>query len=57
MVSADAEQGKAMEDYFMTLPGFDTRDEAKAFIGRNPAIAFREFNKANPMAMVAASQP
>lgn len=52
MVSADAEQSKAMEDYFMALPGFDTRDKAKAFIGRNPAIAFREFNKANPMAMV-----
>ena len=52
MVSADAEQGKAMEDYFMTMPGFDTREKAQAFIGANPAIAFREFNKANPMAMV-----
>ena len=52
MVSADEEQGKAMEDYFMTLPGFDTREKAKAFIGQNPGIAFREFNKANPMAMV-----
>ena len=52
MVSADEEQGKAMEDYFMTRPGFETRDQAKAFIKANPAIAFREFNKANPMAMV-----
>ena len=52
MVSADEEQGKAMEDYFMTLPGFDTREKAQAFIGQNPGIAFREFNKANPMAMV-----
>ena len=52
MVSADEEQGKAMEDYFITRPGFETRDQAKAFIKANPAIAFREFNKANPMAMV-----
>lgn len=52
MVSADEEQGKAMEDYFMTLPGFDTREKAQAFIGQNPGIAFKEFNKANPMAMV-----
>ena len=36
----------------MTLPGFDTREKAQAFIGQNPGIAFREFNKANPMAMV-----
>ena len=52
MVRADEEQGKAMEDYFMTRPGFETRDQAKAFIKANPAIAFREFNKSNPMAMV-----
>ena len=29
MVSADEEQGKAMEDYFMTLPGFDTRERLR----------------------------
>ena len=52
MVSGDSDNGEAMVQYFMTLPGFDTREKAEDFIGQNPGIAFREFNKANPMAMV-----
>lgn len=52
MVSGGSDNGEAMVQYFMTRPGFDTRDKAEAFIARNPGIAFREFNKANPMAMV-----
>ena len=52
MVSGDSDNGEAMVQYFMTRPGFDTREKAIAFIGQNPGIAFKEFNKANPMAMV-----
>ena len=52
MVRGDSDNGEAMVQYFMTRPGFDTREKAEAFIGQNPGIAFREFNKANPMAMV-----
>ena len=52
MVSGDSDTGEAMVQYFMTRPGFETRDKVEAFIAQNPGIAFREFNKANPMAMV-----
>ena len=52
MVSGDSDNGEAMVQYFMTRPGFDTRDKAEAFIARNPGIAFREFNKGNPVTMV-----
>ncbi|OUW83240.1 MAG: hypothetical protein CBD74_05935 [Saprospirales bacterium TMED214] len=52
VVSGDSDNGEAMVQHFMARPGFDTREKAEAFIKANPAIAFRDFNRSNPMAMV-----
>ena len=57
MVSADEEQGKAMEDYFMTLPGFDTREKAQAFIGQTRALPSGSSTKPTQWQWLETSRP